>query len=211
MCNKNTIQIRTKTNDPFAYNRSKKTTKVKTRRHALSAEILQQKVPMICPRLSFCLAFQAAFACGHGFRAPRARVAIRVSPRRRWETISAGYADIGAGAEGGWRRVPCAKTNALKDCAAVLNTADFDRSDPRLAGLMLRCGAQGIETVLIVVEPFSPHALPRIILVCERRKTPPQWVGWRAFQKRWLGLISNVAKNRTLPFGNFGMILVLQL
>lgn len=45
-----------------------------------------------------------------------------------------------------------------------MNTADFERSDSRLAGLMLRCGVEGIEAVIVVVEPFPPHAQPEISL-----------------------------------------------
>ncbi|MGH6794485.1 MAG: hypothetical protein ACREDD_11230 [Methylocella sp.] len=48
--------------------------------------------------------------------------------------------------------------------AAILHTADFERSDPRLAGLMLRCGMQGIEAVVVMVEPFPPPARPQITL-----------------------------------------------
>ncbi|HUZ91798.1 MAG TPA: hypothetical protein VMU78_07860, partial [Methylocella sp.] len=44
------------------------------------------------------------------------------------------------------------------------HTADFAQSDPRLAGLMLRCGRQGIETIIVVVDPFPPHARPQITL-----------------------------------------------
>jgi len=47
---------------------------------------------------------------------------------------------------------------------AILHTVDFERSNPRLAGLMLRCGRQGIETVIVVVEPYPPHARPQITL-----------------------------------------------
>jgi hypothetical protein len=48
--------------------------------------------------------------------------------------------------------------------AAIIHTVDFERSDPRLAGLMLRCGTEGIETIIVVVEPFPPHAQPQITI-----------------------------------------------
>lgn len=63
-----------------------------------------------------------------------------------------------------WRLVRSAGANAGPSVSAILHTAEFGRSDPRLAGLMLRCGNQGIETVIVVVEPFPPHAQPQIIL-----------------------------------------------
>ncbi|HET6378512.1 MAG TPA: hypothetical protein VFG05_09445 [Methylocella sp.] len=45
-----------------------------------------------------------------------------------------------------------------------MKTADFERSDSRLAGLMLRCALEGIEAVIVVVEPFPPHAQPEVSL-----------------------------------------------
>lgn len=50
------------------------------------------------------------------------------------------------------------------DTQAILHTAEFERSDPQLAGLMLRCGQKGIETIVVVVEPYSPQTRPEIVL-----------------------------------------------
>jgi len=69
-----------------------------------------------------------------------------------------------AGTNPSWRLVRSAGANAEAKASAILHTADFERSDPRLAGLMLRCGREGIETVIVVVEPFPPHAQPQVIL-----------------------------------------------
>jgi hypothetical protein len=63
-----------------------------------------------------------------------------------------------------WRVVRSAGANGEPGSSAILHTADFERSDPRLAGLMLRCGRQRIETIIVVVEPFPPHARPQITL-----------------------------------------------
>lgn len=62
-----------------------------------------------------------------------------------------------------WRlvRIPNSRGG---DYTAITHTADLDRSDPRLAGLMLRCGEKSIETVIVVVEPFPPQAQPKITL-----------------------------------------------
>lgn len=68
-----------------------------------------------------------------------------------------------------WRLVRSAGANAGPSVSAILHTAEFERSDPRLAGLMLRCGRQGIETVIVVIGPFPPHAQPQITL-----RTPEQ-------------------------------------
>lgn len=65
-------------------------------------------------------------------------------------------------ASGSWRRVR--SPGGEFDATAFLRTADLDRSDPRLAGLMLRCGERGVEIVIVVVEPFPPRAQPKITL-----------------------------------------------
>ena len=63
-----------------------------------------------------------------------------------------------------WHLVRSAAENTEPSTSAILHTADFERSDPRLAGLMLRCGRQGIETIIVVVDPFPPLARPQIAL-----------------------------------------------
>jgi hypothetical protein len=68
-----------------------------------------------------------------------------------------------------WRLVRSAGQNGEPGEPAILHTADFERSDPRLAGLMLRCGKQGIEPIIVVIEPYPPHARPEITL-----RTPGQ-------------------------------------
>lgn len=82
---------------------------------------------------------------------------------------SSGESIDAAGAAGSWRRVRPATATAGAGALAILHTADFERSDPRLAGLMLRCGRQGVEAVVVVVEPFPPNARPQITL-----RTPGQ-------------------------------------
>jgi hypothetical protein len=63
-----------------------------------------------------------------------------------------------------WRRVRSPGSGAGTQTAAILHIADFERSDSRLAGLMLRCGDAGVEAVFIVIEPYPPHAHPKITL-----------------------------------------------
>jgi hypothetical protein len=67
-------------------------------------------------------------------------------------------------AAGSWRLVRTAIATGATSEAAILHTADFERSDPRLAGLMLRCAREGIEAIVVVVEPFPPQARPQITL-----------------------------------------------
>jgi hypothetical protein len=102
------------------------------------------------------------FALADGASRSMAAPAIGGNPSSP-ELIDAG------GAAGSWRLVRSATATAATGEAAILHTADFERSDPRLAGLMSRCGREGVEAVVVVVEPFSPHARPQITL-----RTPGQ-------------------------------------
>lgn len=99
------------------------------------------------------------------------------------------------GKDQSWRLVRSDGTNAAPSASAILHTADFDRSDPRLAGLMLRCGSQGIETVIVVVEPFPPRAQPQIIL-----RTPDQ-------ESRFIGTIIPTGAGVRLPSDATGLII----
>jgi hypothetical protein len=63
-----------------------------------------------------------------------------------------------------WRIVHTKAADGVTETTAILRVADVLKSDPRLAGLMLRCTKQGIEPVIVVVEPFSPQARPKITL-----------------------------------------------
>jgi hypothetical protein len=93
-----------------------------------------------------------------------------------------------------WHLVRSAGENAESGASAILHTADFERSDPRLAGLMLRCGRQGIETVIVVVEPFPPHARPQITL-----RTPGQ-------ESRFVGTIIPTGAGIRLPSDATGLV-----
>ena len=46
----------------------------------------------------------------------------------------------------------------------MLHTVAIERSDPRLVGLIFRCEHHGIESVVVALECFPPHARPQIIL-----------------------------------------------
>jgi hypothetical protein len=63
-----------------------------------------------------------------------------------------------------WRIVRSKAADGVTETTAILRVADVLKSDPRLAGLMLRCSKQGVEPVIVVVEPFSPQARPKITL-----------------------------------------------
>jgi hypothetical protein len=99
---------------------------------------------------------------------PRIRLGGRCEPEQGGAAIGANPSSLesieAGGAAGSWRLVQSATATAAKGEAAILHTADIERSDPHLAGLMLRCGREGVEAVVVVVEPFPPHARPQITL-----------------------------------------------
>lgn len=71
---------------------------------------------------------------------------------------------------GEWRTIHTKAADGVTDTTAILHVADLLKSDPRLAGLMLRCNKQGVEPVIVVVEPFSPQARPKITLRADNQE-----------------------------------------
>lgn len=62
-----------------------------------------------------------------------------------------------------WRAGPEGQEKAPAS-HAIFRTAELSKSDPRLAGLILRCSKDSIEPVIVVIEPFPPGAQPKITL-----------------------------------------------
>jgi hypothetical protein len=121
---------------------------------------------LIAREIRLCLAFQAWLGGALAFSAetapPGGGQRFAAAPAAEGNTSSAKQA-------GGWRLIRSAKPDAEPGAAAILHTADFERSDPRIAGLMLQCGAHGVEAMIVVVEPFPPHAQLQVTL-----RTPDQ-------------------------------------
>lgn len=63
-----------------------------------------------------------------------------------------------------WRLLRTADPTSGAVHVAIMRTVDSARSDADLAGLMLRCASQGIETVLVVTQPFARNARPSVTL-----------------------------------------------
>ncbi len=87
----------------------------------------------------------------------------REAPTREADSTSTQRAQARASTET-WRRVRSPGAAAGTQSAAILHIADLERSDSRLAGLMLRCGDKSVEAIIIVIEPYPPHAHPKITL-----------------------------------------------
>jgi hypothetical protein len=65
---------------------------------------------------------------------------------------------------GGWRFVRTPNPQGGLDAMSVMHTADLARSDPDLAGLMLRCGEAGFEVLLVTIRPFSFRTRPMVLI-----------------------------------------------
>lgn len=50
------------------------------------------------------------------------------------------------------------------EAISIMRTADIARSDPILAGLMVRCSESGGEVVVALLRSFSPRERPEIVL-----------------------------------------------
>jgi hypothetical protein len=61
---------------------------------------------------------------------------------------------------GTWRLVRTPDPRGGPDAVSVVQTPDPSRSDIDLAGLMLRCSDRGFNVLIVVVDPFPPHARP---------------------------------------------------
>ena len=66
--------------------------------------------------------------------------------------------------EGGWRLVWTKDPGSGTEAVSVMHAADTAKSDINLAGLNLRCGREGIEVVLIVLQTLPRASHPRVAL-----------------------------------------------
>jgi hypothetical protein len=73
------------------------------------------------------------------------------------QTASAQPQDSGA-----WRLVRSLDPRGGPDAVSIMHTTELSKSDPDIAGLMLRCAGVGVEALVIVIEPRPPRARPRI-------------------------------------------------
>jgi hypothetical protein len=65
-----------------------------------------------------------------------------------------------------WRLVRTPHPQGGPDAVSIMHTADTARSDPELAGLMIRCADKAaLETVLALVKPIPPRSKRDVILV----------------------------------------------
>jgi hypothetical protein len=61
----------------------------------------------------------------------------------------------------GWRLVRT-PTGGGSEAVSIMHTADTAPSDLDLAGLTIRCGEHGLETLVVVIKPRPPRAKPHV-------------------------------------------------
>ncbi len=96
--------------------------------------------------------------------------ASSVSPEQRQRCDEEAFRQVETGSqstqlEGGWRLVKSRNPDGGADAISAMHVADSAKSDARLAGLSLQCGRDGIEIVLIVLEPLSRSTRPNVALI----------------------------------------------
>jgi len=57
----------------------------------------------------------------------------------------------------GWQLIKTPDPHGGADAISISHVADFERSDPNLAGILLRCVNHQIELFVIVIEPYPPQ------------------------------------------------------
>ena len=107
----------------------------------------------------------AGFAMADDASRTKTATAIGGNPSSA-ESIDAG------GAAGSRRRGRRTAATAGTGVAAILRAADIERSGSRLAGLMLRCGKQRIEAVVVVAENLICRTHGRKSSDARRDKNP---------------------------------------
>ena len=68
----------------------------------------------------------------------------------------------GAQHAGTWRLVRTPNVRGGADVVSITHTADTSRSDLDLAGLMIRCGENGLQALVVAIEPRPPRTQLRV-------------------------------------------------
>lgn len=134
----------------------------------------ESSVSVIMVRVTLLCAALLAVAGGSGRAEPprlgMLNCASGMSPEQRQRCDEEAFRQVETGSqstqlEGGWRLVKSRDPDGGADAVSAMHVVDSARSDARLAGLSLRCGGNGIEVVLIVLEPLSRSTRPTVVLL----------------------------------------------
>ncbi|MBW7971546.1 hypothetical protein [Bradyrhizobium sp. BR 10289] len=69
----------------------------------------------------------------------------------------------------GWRLVKTRDTTSNAEIVSVMHVADISKSDINLAGLSLRCGQDGLQAVLILLQPLPRASRPSVVMKAEAK------------------------------------------
>ena len=133
------------------------------------------KVPLSLPMVRLTLLCTVLMVLAHGSgraETPRPSMmncASGVSPEQRRRCDEEAFRQVESGSqstqlEGGWRLVRSRDPEGGADAISAMHVVDSSKSDPRLAGLSLQCGRDGIDVALIVLEPLSRSERPTVAL-----------------------------------------------
>jgi len=70
-----------------------------------------------------------------------------------------------------WRLVRTPNPAGGAEAVSIMHTPDLLRSDPDLAGLIIRCAEQGPEVLIALITPLPPRAHPQVVLGDPKRPT----------------------------------------
>jgi hypothetical protein len=98
-----------------------------------------------------------------------------ISPEQRQQCDEEAFRQVESGSqstplEGGWRLVKSKNPDGGADAISAMHVVDSVKSDARLAGLSLQCGRDGIEVVLILLEPVSRSTRPTVVLTTGEKR-----------------------------------------
>lgn len=86
------------------------------------------------------------------------------SPAATFPETAAAQAAAPAPLAGGWRLARAPIPGSERGSVALIHAVDPLRSDIGVAGLMLRCGENGFDAILVVVTPYPPSAAPQVTI-----------------------------------------------
>jgi hypothetical protein len=132
----------------------------------MNAALLGLRVALVAAVMATAAARGAEPGAAEGCRA----IADGAERLRCFErALPAGQAQRAAALAGGWRLVRTPSPRGGADAVSIMHTADTARSDPDLAGLMLRCGDAGAEAVVVLLRPVSPRTRPQVSVTADGR------------------------------------------
>lgn len=71
----------------------------------------------------------------------------------------------------GWRLVKTRDSSSSAEIVSIMHVADISKSDINLAGLSLRCGQDGLQAVLILLEPLPRASHPSVVVKTNAKRS----------------------------------------